>query len=145
MDQTAEEARVGSVAAEDQGVTMIVQTAEEELKIVLQVTEVVAILQDVQVAGHLHQALPVVVTVEAGLSVHLQEAVLVLPEMEGEQVKRKVALLQVAGEILVDPAKKNRAPALFFLFINFKKINYGNKTRNQYIWSVKRTKERTLA
>jgi hypothetical protein len=80
---------------------------------------VVAMLQDEPIAGHLHEARLVVATVEAGANVHLQVAAVVLPEMEGEQVKRKVVLLQAAGEILVNPERKNRAPALFFLFINF--------------------------
>lgn len=144
IDQMTEEARADPVTAEDQGVEMIVQRAGEEVRKVHQMAGAVATLQDVQVAGHLHKGRIVVITVEALASVHLQETALVLPEMEGEQAKRKLALLPAAGEILVDPAK-NRAPALFFLFINLKNIFYGNKNRNPYTWSYKRTKKRRLA
>jgi hypothetical protein len=119
MDQIAEEAGVIQVTAEDQGLAMIVPTAGEEIRLVHQMAGVVAMLQDVPIAGHLHEARLVVATVEPGTNVHLQVAAVVFPEMEGEQVKRKVVLLQAAGEILVNPERKNRAPALFFLFINF--------------------------
>lgn len=118
-DQMEDEARVLPVTVEDQGVAMKVQTADEAVKMVRPTAEVVAILQEVQVADHLHVARIVVIAVKVGLRVHLQEAAVVLPEMEGAQDKRKVVLLHAAGEILVNPAKKNRAQALFFLFINF--------------------------
>lgn len=106
IDQTTEDVKVAPVTAEDQGVAMIVQTAGEGVKLVHQMAEVAAILQDVLVADHLHPARIVVITEEAGVSVHLQEAAVVLPEMEDGQAKRKAALLQAAGEIPVDPAKK---------------------------------------
>lgn len=118
-DQMADEARELPVTVEDQGVARIVQTADEAAKMVRPWAEVVAILQEVQVADHLHGARIVAIAVKAGVNVRLQEAAVVLPEMEGEQGKRKVVLLQAAGEIPVNPAKKNRAQALFFLFINF--------------------------
>ena len=84
---------------------MIVQTAGEEVRTVHQLAGVVAI-QDVQAAGHLHEARIVLITVEAEASVHLQEAAVVRPEMEDEQVQRKVVLLQAAGESLGNPERK---------------------------------------
>lgn len=121
IHQMAEGARVVPVTVEDQDVATIVQTGGEEVKMVHQMEDGVTILQDVLVAGHLHEALIPVATVEAEVNVHIQEAPVVLPETEGEQAKRKVVLLQAPVEILVDRAKKNRAPALFFLFHQFLK------------------------
>ncbi len=128
MDQIAGEAGVIQVLAEDQGLAMIVQTVGEEVRTVHQMAGGVATLQDVQVAGHLHEARLVVIAVEAGASVHLQAIAVVLPEMEGEQVKRKVVLLQAAGEILVNPERKIELRLYFSYLSIFKKYFMATKT-----------------
>ena len=107
---------IQAAVVEDQGVKMV-QGAE--VKTAHLVAEVVAVPQEPEGAARPHGAQKMAAIVEVGERALLQKAAVVHPEMQGEQGKGKVVLPQAANEIPANPAKKNRAPALFFLFINF--------------------------
>jgi len=116
IEQRIEEVKVVPATGKE---GRVVQTEGAEVKMAHQKVELVAVLQEVQVVDHLYGTQVIVIIVEAGVRAPLQKAAVVLPETEGELAERKVVLLQVAGGIPANYSKKNRAPALFFLFINF--------------------------
>lgn len=87
----------------------------------LLIAETEVAVQEVPVAGHLHNLLLVgEAVVKIGAKVRQQEAIAHHPAMEEERVAGKVLLLHGAKKHHVDQQRENRASALFSYLLNSK-------------------------